>query len=100
MPREMLIGMTLILTVAVLGAGGEAPQNIDTHTPTAALDSDIRAPHSVEMQRVDVVPAVRSTDEASAESVLTFHSPVGTLQLVGVTQNDSVSLSVRLDETI
>lgn len=82
MSREALIGMTLLLTLAVLGAGQEAPG-------TRAADA---------AEPVEVTPPAAPV--AREEHRVTFDSPAGTLQLIGASTDNELSLTVRFDDTI
>ncbi|MEO1575899.1 MAG: hypothetical protein AAFU65_13210 [Pseudomonadota bacterium] len=88
MSREALIGMTLLLTLAVLGAGQEAP---GTRAADAAEPVDVSP---VALPGPAAAPAVRE------ERRLTFDSPAGTLQLIGASTDNELSLTVRFDDTI
>lgn len=85
MSREALIGMTLMLTLAVLGAGQEAPD------AAAALADDATIPEPV------VAAPALAADEAHR---VTLHSPVGTVHLIGATAENELSVTVRFDDSI
>ena len=88
MQREALIGLTVLLTLAVLGAG-QQPE------PAYAVDNE--APATVEaIMRNDADPAA---EDALCPERDVLQSRVGPLQIqfVGSGESETASLKVQLD---
>ena len=90
MPREALIGLTLMLTLAVLGAG---------NAPTEARAANA-SPDALSEAMQDATTAVETAEMRANERRLTLESPAGRVQLIGATGDNELSLTVRFDEAI
>lgn len=89
MPREALMGLTLTMTLAALGAGNAGPD----------ADSQVEA--------VKTAPPVVNTAQPSAGEEenadlrrLSFETTTGKVHLIGSTGDNEVSVTVRFDASI